>query len=111
MTELVQIHAAWECALLGCGCQEEIARLREKIDALTDAAHIRDESNKVSQEVFATLIEALKFYADPETYHAIFIVPDNPAGAFAEDFSADHGDAFYDRPMPGATARAALEKL
>jgi len=54
--------------------------------------------------------EALEFYADPENYHAILILPDRPSGAFADDFS-DHGHPNYDRQMPGKTAREALEKL
>jgi hypothetical protein len=51
---------------------------------------------------------ALEFYADPETYHAIAYAFDRPCGAFTEDFSEDHGNPFYDRAMPGKTARAAL---
>jgi hypothetical protein len=54
------------------------------------------------------LAEALWFYADPETYHACDFGWESPAGAFSEDFSDDHGDPFYARPMPGRTARAAL---
>lgn len=54
------------------------------------------------------LIDALEFYADPETYHALAIWADPPCGDFMEDFSEDHGDPFYNRPMPGKTARAAL---
>ena len=54
------------------------------------------------------LIDALEFYADPATYHAIFIMPEPPCGEFADDFSEDHGDSFYGRPMPGKMARAAL---
>ena len=33
---------------------------------------------------------------------------DPPGGGFDDDFSEDHGDNFYDRPMPGRTAREAL---
>lgn len=53
---------------------------------------------------------ALEVYADPETYHAIAIMADRPAGDFADDFSKVPG-SWYDRPMPGKTARAALKKL
>jgi len=55
------------------------------------------------------LRETLALYADPESYHAIGFWFDPPCGRFAEDFSNDHGDAFYDRAMPGAAARAALQ--
>lgn len=61
--------------------------------------------------VVDTVGDALRFYASPETYHAIAFFPDPPCGAFMEDFSDDHGDEFYDRPMPGKAARALLEQL
>lgn len=54
------------------------------------------------------LIEALEFYADPATYHALSVWADPPCGDFVNDYSEDHGDDFYDRPMPGKTAREAL---
>lgn len=55
------------------------------------------------------LREALTFYADPGTYHAIGFFFDPPCGAFDDDFSEDHGDSFYKRAMPGKRARAALD--
>jgi len=55
--------------------------------------------------------EVLGFYASAETYHAIAIIPDRPAGAFADDFSDDHGDEDYARAMPGKAARALLTRL
>jgi hypothetical protein len=78
----------------GWGCLDDInhERLDEK-DALIVA-----------------LAKVVAFYAEPETYNAIFIVPDRPAGEFADDFSEDHGDPFYERPMPGAKARAVLKE-
>lgn len=51
---------------------------------------------------------ALEFYADPGTYHACGFFFDRPTGGFDEDFSEDHGDPFYDRPMPGKLARQVL---
>lgn len=60
------------------------------------------------QEKIAVLREALEFYADPGTYHALMIWADPPCGEFIEDYSEDHGDPFYERAMPGKTARAAL---
>jgi hypothetical protein len=56
-------------------------------------------------------LEALRFYADPESYHAIAFMVDRPAGGFADDFSKNHGHDFYDRPMPGKIGRAAIKKL
>jgi hypothetical protein len=56
------------------------------------------------------MVAALAFYADPGSYHAVAFHFDPPCGGFAEDFSEDHGEPFYDRPMPGATARRALAR-
>jgi hypothetical protein len=36
---------------------------------------------------------------------------DPPGGAFADDFSEDHGDDYYDREMPGKLAREVLEEV
>lgn len=58
-----------------------------------------------------TIIETLRFYADPDTYRAITILADSPAGEFMDDFSDDHGDDFFRRPMPGKRARDTLAKL
>jgi hypothetical protein len=41
------------------------------------------------------LADALKFYADADTYFAMFIYPDRPAGLFADDVGCcigPHGD-------------------
>jgi hypothetical protein len=56
------------------------------------------------------LREALEFYADPETYHAIAFLEERPCGNFMDDFSEDHGHEDYDRAMPGKLARAALAR-
>ncbi len=53
-------------------------------------------------------IEALQLYADVESYHAVVVMADRPAGAFADDFSYDKG---YGRKMPGKAARRALRAL
>lgn len=55
-------------------------------------------------------LDALQVYANPETYHAIAILADRPAGDFADDFSRVP-ESDYDRPMPGKAARAAFKKL
>ncbi len=56
------------------------------------------------------LREALEFYADPLTYHAIGFMPDRPCGDFIEDFE-DVEDMPYglDPYRPGKCARAALD--
>ena len=55
------------------------------------------------------LWDALCEYADEEFYHAIMVVPDRPAGGFADDFSRVKG-SHYGRPMPGKLARRALDR-
>lgn len=57
------------------------------------------------------LEDALAFYANPDSYFAVFIVGDRPCGEFADDFSyCDHLAEYgpYDRPMPGKHARVTL---
>lgn len=63
------------------------------------------------KEKIEKLIEALEFYADPDSYFGIGMLADKPCGEFADDFSADHGFNQYDRPMPGKLARATLLKV
>jgi len=63
---------------------------------------------ELSDEQVETLIEALEFYADPETYFAIGFFPDHPCGEFCNDFS-DTGSEWGVRP--GAKARAVLTEL
>jgi hypothetical protein len=53
------------------------------------------------------LVNTLRDYADPDAYFAITILPDRPAGWFADD--VDEGHPGYDRPMPGRAARRAIE--
>lgn len=60
------------------------------------------------QAEITRLCEALEFYADPETYHAVMVLGDGSFGAFLDDLVQDHGHVDYDRPMPGSRARAAL---
>lgn len=48
-------------------------------------------------------LEAVEFYADPDTYFAIGIFPDPPCGDFIEDFSET--ELGY---KPGRMAREAL---
>lgn len=60
---------------------------------------------------FTELVMALSFYADPDSYFAIGIFADRPAGEFADDFS-EHGDPNYEEgdQRPGKRARAALDR-
>lgn len=55
------------------------------------------------------LIEALAFYADAETYHAIGIFPDRPCGEFINDFSVHEQEIYPEGDQrPGKRAREAL---
>lgn len=53
------------------------------------------------------LARALAFYANPDTYHAIGMLPDPPCGEFMDDFSPVPWSD-YNRWMPGKRARLAL---
>lgn len=55
-------------------------------------------------------IAALREYGDPDFYHAVAIIADRPAGAFADDFSRDPISQ-YNRPMPGKLARETLMRM
>jgi hypothetical protein len=55
-------------------------------------------------------MDALHFYAQSESYHAIAIICDPPCGEFARDFGWDLA-ADYERKMPGRTARIAMKTL
>jgi hypothetical protein len=57
----------------------------------------------------ARIRDALEFYANPETYHAIMVMGDSPCGDFVRDLSDDHGHPDYDGPRFGKAARAALK--
>jgi len=66
----------------------------------------KEKANRIIDK----LIDALSFYADPDTYFAIGILPDKPCGAFIDDMSEDH-DGDYNRPMPGKLARQTLREI
>ncbi len=54
----------------------------------------------------AIALEALRMYADPESYYAVSVFGDRPCGVFAED----HGTTDVGRSF-GAAARRALEAI
>lgn len=92
--------------------RSSLSQARERIQKQIRAFNLLAET--VTRELvakdakIAIMEEALAFYADPATYHAIAFMADPPCGQFMDDFSNDHGDE-YDRPMPGHLARQALE--
>ena len=54
------------------------------------------------------MFDAVVFYANPGTYHAISVLTDPPCGDFAYDFGPN---SEYDYDKPGAVARNALKKI
>lgn len=51
----------------------------------------------------------IEFYANPDTYFAIGIMPDPPCGEFMDDFSTHEGIGYSDGDQrPGKRAREAL---
>lgn len=71
---------------------------------------MKDAERIKYQRALGVAIDALNMYAAEESYHAIAVMIDRPAGAFADDFALVKGSE-YRRPMPGKTARKALQKL
>lgn len=79
-------------------------------DLKKEIEHLKKEVNglyKVIEQITeldnGKLIDALVFYADPDTYFAIGFFPDPPCGPFMEDFSETPlGD------KPGKLARTVL---
>ena len=78
--------------------------MSNEFDLYADAIRIKQLQAEIDQ-----LVKVLRFYANPETYHAIYFVNDYPCGDFEDDFDRDHGSEHYDRPMPGKRAREALD--
>jgi hypothetical protein len=86
----------------------------EALEAVVVAADNEIKRSHIDADQLRARIEALeaalRFYANPETYHAIAMLGDRPCGEFADDFSEDEWtkESGYHRPMPGKIARAAL---
>jgi len=58
---------------------------------------------QTDRELIIQLVDALHFYANPETYFAIAFLSDPPSGPFMEDFSDT-----YLNVKPGKLARKVL---
>ncbi len=61
---------------------------------------------KLARKAVAIAVNALEFYANPETYFALMIMSDPPSGEFTRDF----GDTHLGR-KPGKKARKAIDRL
>ena len=87
--------------------QQEVERLKQDYFKATSMDFIRSTSEYVQQQTaLQELAEALRFYANPETYFGIGIFPDPPCGNFIDDFE----DTDELGLKPGKRARAALAK-
>lgn len=76
--------------------------IREKLFSESDTT-----INDLTPDEVASLVDALMFYANPETYLAIVIVPDPPCGAFVDDVSEVDGWGC----RPGKLAREVLDRI
>lgn len=70
----------------------------------------------VTVENFVTLLKAVTFYADPDTYVGIAVYIDDPAGRFAADFGSidplnTRLEVIDTEMLAGATARSALHSV
>jgi hypothetical protein len=88
-----------------------VAELEDEVTLHKEIADAREFDFHEAEKRITLTGEALAFYADAETYHAIAFLPDHPCGEFIDDFSEDHGDEHYDRAMPGKRARACIRSL
>lgn len=66
-------------------------------------------------ENFMVLLNAITFYADPETYRNVALIESANPGAFADDFTEikliDDGIVISEDEHPGAMARYALHDI
>ena len=84
--------------------------LARMVELLADGKPCIEAANALVQ-----LSDALEFYANPESYHAVAFMVDPPCGEFGEDFDAagfdEYTDIPYNRDMPGKRARFTLRLL
>lgn len=100
-----EIDGNFQTELVALEIEERFIRLRATPESVTpeDLEWLLATAEELSHTV--------GFYANPDSYFAILIMPDRPAGSFADDFSyADHLAEYseYDRQMPGKRARQTL---
>ena len=95
------------CAAEGCGAltkdETETIQLERDLQKSKDEATVYAQSTLRYKNERAELVEALTFYADPETYFAIAFMADPPCGPFVDDLDeTELGD------KPGKRARYVL---
>lgn len=86
----------WCCGY--CRAKKELAELKL---TMTSTHH-----NHAHETFVKALIQALMFYANPQTYHACAFTFDPPTGGFETDFSMT---SEYEYEKPGKAAREVLD--
>lgn len=79
----------------------------EALEKFGEMLRDTDYIDKLAALPESELATALQMYADPESYWAIFIVPDRPSGLFADDVGCCLLDGVHDH-RHGRAARKAL---
>jgi len=92
------------------GGKETVSKPESNDAAERASGSLQRPSSAKLETALVVAINALECYADPESYHAIMILPDRPAGWFADDIGS-HQHPEYNRKMPGVRARRALDKI
>lgn len=90
------------------GTAEHYKQENARLMAGKDTYHLSVEQ---LEEIIDILADGLAFYADPETYFAVMIVADPPAGEFVNDYSDDHGHPQLDGDRYGKKARGSIRKV
>lgn len=85
----------------------EADTIEEAVEKLADIMRSKDWEETLNATPVSEIAQALQFYADPESYFATFIVPDHPAGPFADDIGCCLFDGEHDH-RHGRAARRAL---
>lgn len=85
------------------------AAARSKANKIRKGTHPAIDMSK-RKRALEIAIDTLELYADPESYRAIMVMADHPAGWFADDVGPEV-DKIFKRKMHGREARKALAKI
>lgn len=99
-----------ELAAANPNLAEYLAQLESELPMKTPCSRSRNHMVQRHDRALVIAIETLSLYANPESYHAIMMLPDSPSGWFARDVSKTN-HPHYNRKMHGAEARKALAKI
>ena len=108
-------HTGWLLATEAKKLREELTLSKGQTEYALDAMVAMKERAEQAERQLAGVVEALEFYADPETYFGIAFAADRPAGGFDEDFEELSGELGHPDGgtwvKPGKRARQALANL